>query len=419
MDSAPGSPADIAALQRQLAELQAQLDAATRSRLAESAAGLVDIDSHGGAVVGHSVSVANGHFIGRDYIANLTRITQAGDDAEEVKSVIALYLHALVKDLSGLRLAEIHASTEQAKQSPLQLADIYVPLDTTLRIGEDQSLGNWLSSRAGPVDQGRNALRDPMRPVSALEVLAAQRELIVLGKPGSGKSTFGASVLLALAQAWQGHAEKIGKLGEHWTHGPLLPIRVVLRRFAEQLPAGARAARAGDLWAFIGRDLEDSGHGISADSMKYVQRIVRNNGALVLFDGLDECGDATRRKRVQACWSSRPIWRRSPSATGRSSNGFAMGSGRSCGATRCPQSKKGARRTHARGAQRPAAREPPLRPADSAGRMPGQCRGRRSSLWTSLKLALSARSRASASSQPAGPTQSTESACCVALIAAR
>ena len=75
----------------------------------------------------------------------------------------------------------------------------------------------------------------------------------MLGKPGSGKSTFGASVLLALAQAWQGHDDQLAKLGETWTHGALLPIRVVLRRFAEQLPVGDKPARAGDLWAFIAR----------------------------------------------------------------------------------------------------------------------------------------------------------------------
>ena len=136
------------------------------------------------------------------------------------------------------------------------------------------------------------------RPVSALEALAAHRELTVLGKPGSGKSTFGASVLLTLAQAWQGHGDELAKLGETWTHGALLPIRVVLRRFAEQLPSGNKPARAGDLWAFIARDLEESGYGLSTDAMKYVQRIARTHGALILLDGLDECGSSASRERV-------------------------------------------------------------------------------------------------------------------------
>ena len=128
--------------------------------------------------------------------------------------------------------------------------------------------------------------------------MAAHRELTLLGKPGGGKSTFGAHVLLALAQAWQGHSAELEHLGETWSHGPLLPIRVVLRRFAEQLPSGDQPARAGDLWDFIGRDLKVSGYGLSDRTIEYVQRIARNSGALLLLDGLDECGSSTARERV-------------------------------------------------------------------------------------------------------------------------
>ncbi|MGH9577807.1 MAG: NACHT domain-containing protein, partial [Terriglobales bacterium] len=120
----------------------------------------------------------------------------------------------------------------------------------------------------------------------------------MLGKPGSGKSTFGASALLALAQVWQGHRDEIGKLSGIWTWGTPLPIRVVLRRFAEQLPPGDKPARAGNLWNVIRRDLDSSGYGLSTDTMKYVQRIARSEGALILLDGLDECGNRTNRERV-------------------------------------------------------------------------------------------------------------------------
>ena len=248
----------------------------------------------GGAVVHGGVEARNGHVIGRDFIQI---ITQAGEDPEEAKSVIALYLHALTADLSGLKLGEIDASTHQARRTPLQLADIYVPLDTTLNIPEDMTLTEWLSSDKGRSRDGISAQHET-RQVSALEALAEHRELTILGKPGGGKSTFGASVLLALAQTWQGHSDKPAGLGEAWPHGPKLPVRVVLRHFAEQLPSGDQPARAGDLWAFIGNDLEISGYGLSADAMTYVQRIARDHGALILLDGLDECGDSVRRERV-------------------------------------------------------------------------------------------------------------------------
>ncbi|WP_313954201.1 NACHT domain-containing protein, partial [Accumulibacter sp.] len=222
-----------------------------------------------------------------------------GNDSGEQDSVIALYLQALATDLAGLKLGEIDASADPARQTPLQLADIYVPLDTTLQIPENTSLAEWLPRAAS---HQRDEVREQRgtRPVAALEALAAHRRLTLLGKPGSGKSTFGASVLLALAQAWQGHPEELASLGETWTHGKLLPIRVILRRFAEQLPPGDKLARASDLWDFIAHDLDAAGYGMSADTMKYVQGIARQKGALILFDGLDECGNGDSRERVLA-----------------------------------------------------------------------------------------------------------------------
>jgi hypothetical protein len=308
MASTPTDRTDVEALQRQIAELQAELAAAQQASSAGAAgqegdnAGTSDagaaIATQGGAMVSGSVT-AGGHFIGRDFIQYVTQIIQGGEDPEEAKSVIALYLYALATDLAGLKLGEIDSSIDQTRREPLQLADIYVPLDTTLRIPEGAGLKEWLSSdRQRKPDELRE--RQKTRPVSATEALAAHRELTLIGKPGSGKSTFGANVLLALAQAWQGHPDELARLGETWTHGPLLPIRVVLRRFAERLPPGEEPARAGDLWSFIARDLDQSGYGLSTEAMKYVQRIARSTGALVLLDGLDECGDGKRRARVLA-----------------------------------------------------------------------------------------------------------------------
>lgn len=310
MSSKPPIPENIEELKRQLAELQAKVDAAQQAQndgdatpgvgndVAPSSSSSQTITTQGGAGVLGAVQTQGGHFIGRDFIQIVNGVVKQGEDPEESRSVIALYLHALTLDLAGVKLGEIGVVADQTKQSPLQLADIYVPLDTTLRITQDMTLGQWLSSSRGGTPRDTAEAQRDTHAVSALEALAEHRQLTLLGKPGSGKSTFGASVLLTLAQAWQGHGEELAKLGESWTHGALLPIRVVLRRFAEQLPPGDESARAGDLWSFIGRDLDASGYGLSSDVMNFVQRIARKHGALVLLDGLDECGDNTRRAQV-------------------------------------------------------------------------------------------------------------------------
>uniref|UniRef100_UPI00260550B8 SUMF1/EgtB/PvdO family nonheme iron enzyme n=1 Tax=Accumulibacter sp. TaxID=2053492 RepID=UPI00260550B8 len=233
----------------------------------------------------------------RDFVQIVAGTVRVGEDPDEAQSVVAHYLDALIADLTGLKLGEVDGAAKQTDREPLQLADVYVPLNTTLHIPAEASLTDWLV-RDRRSERGEGEASHKTRPVSSLEALATHRELTVLGKAGSGKSTFGARVLLALAQVWRGHHAELAHLGTHWTHDALFPIRVVLRRFAEQLPAGDQPARAGDLWTFIARDLDESGYGLSADTTRHVQRLARDHGALILLDGLDECGNDATRQRV-------------------------------------------------------------------------------------------------------------------------
>ena len=269
-------------------------------------------DTGGGAIVQQSVETQGGHFIGRDFIQIVQQGVPSAQAAEAV-TIIDHYLKALAKDLAGLKLGDIDNALDPTRSKPLELTDIYVPLDTDLQIPEDaDSLGRWLTN---PQPSGGTLLLNGMplqmdgkalsvgpdsRRVSALEALDHHRELVILGKPGSGKSTFGAYVLLSMAQAWRLPADDLTLLGNGWHHSALLPIRVVLRRFAETLLAGQERACAGDLWNFIARDLQDSGIASAQDALATLQRIARNHGALFLLDGLDECGSTALRGRVEA-----------------------------------------------------------------------------------------------------------------------
>ena len=284
MENLPFDPNDIEAVRRWLAELEAAKQ------------NLTTTSTQGGAYFAGEVHAAR-DVIGGDYINIINQVTRVGEDPEEAKSVIASYLQALSADLAGLKLGEIDETVDKTQKTPLQLADVYVPLDTTVLIPQEYSLQYFLnySHRRGDMGHSRET-----RPVSALEALAVHRELTVLGKPGSGKSTFGSSVLLTLAQVWLGHDDQLSALGETWTQLAPLPVRVVLRRFAEQLGKGDKPARAGDLWKFIAHELKDSGFGLSQRTIEYIQRIARQSGVLILLDGLDECGNAESRQRVMA-----------------------------------------------------------------------------------------------------------------------
>jgi formylglycine-generating enzyme required for sulfatase activity len=283
---------EIEALERRLAELKAARAARAGTAVSHS----TQVDTDGGAVVGNGVRVKNGHFIGRDYIGQLTQIVQAGEDKAHVENLIALYLHALSHTLAGLRLGEIDSKLESSGRDALQLSDVYVPLNTTLRVDQKKTLARWLKL---PLRMANRVVRE-VRKVSALEALATHPILTLLGQPGGGKSSFGARVLLALAEVWRGQADEIEHLGKDWKAGGLFPIHVVLREFADQLPPGDAPARAGDLWAFLGRELAARGIGFVAEDHRFLQRLALSHGALVVFDGLDECGSPARRARVRA-----------------------------------------------------------------------------------------------------------------------
>jgi hypothetical protein len=318
----------IAAQQAQLAQLEAERarEASTTktSKSAQAASpatksarkpppniGSTHTDTGGGAVVQGAVRLASGHFIGRDFIGVVNQFVQSGADAEHAKLALASYLHALASELAHPDLGKIDPTVSQAGRNALELTDIYVPLDTTFRLPQRAKLADAAEARdpgellllgqAGRRGerQGGNRI-ERMRNASALEALATHANLTLLGAPGSGKSTFGAYVMLALARAWQGLVPLKQGLGPAWKAELLLPIRVVLRRFAQSLAPGGQAPTAGDLWNFIADELHRSGWGEARTALQAVQMLARGHGALVLFDGLDECGDETRRAQVHA-----------------------------------------------------------------------------------------------------------------------
>ncbi len=234
------------------------------------------------------------------------------------------YLTRLVEQVGTLNLALI--SPEQT--SGINLEEVYVdsptPLAIDLEVKDGKVIDWWISrkdqvdyesaySRANPghfpmVDYGYERaplealvgklaveyLKKPRRignteiHLHLKHLAAARNRLVILGAPGSGKSTFVRYLALCLAGAgiegWTRDANLTSL--ENWPHGTLTPVYVELRRFVTSTyfpPTGAVTAE--HLWKYIENAL-------LGEELKEYARDLRNEleegYGLLILDGLDE-----------------------------------------------------------------------------------------------------------------------------------
>ena len=262
----------------------------------------IDGVTGGGTGQGTAVAIGGSIFYGDVYI---------GADADKVRQIKALreaYLRRLLTQLDTLALSGIDPKTATQEQSSgLRMSAVYTALLT-------QTAVHGMESNAQQLAQMRE--REPRR-LSALEQLNRHNRLVLLGDPGSGKSTFVNFMALCMAgellrdpavnltlltqplppekaeDEVQKKEEKVPE-PQPWQHGPLLPVRVVLRDFAASgLLGQGGAVGAAQLWTFINNELTKAGQGEFAEGLK--QELL-GRGGLILLDGLDEVPEADARR---------------------------------------------------------------------------------------------------------------------------
>jgi len=209
------------------------------------------------------------------------------------------YLNRLLESAGRLSLTGIDPRAASEAEARLSLSAVYTALLTsTPEPQERREIGQMSWEWEG-------------RRSSALEQLDRQPRLVLLGDPGSGKSTFVNFVALCLAGEALGRpdanlgvltmplppeedARREGKpTPQPWRHGALLPVRVVLRDFAARgLPTASRKASADDLWRFVAAELGEA----LADYAPHMRRELLEQGGLLLLDGLDEVPEAEQRR---------------------------------------------------------------------------------------------------------------------------
>jgi hypothetical protein len=290
-----------AAYQAAVAGIQASYQAEVQSGAAAQGEGATAIgeravqarDVGGSIITGDSNrAVEAEQYIERYYAADPATAVDAA-------ALRQAYLGRLLVEAGRLSLAGIDPKAAgDASGAQLNLAAVYTAL-LTLHTEE-------LSAGGGEVLLGRAA---KPQPLSALAQLNRHQRLVLLGDPGSGKSTFVNFVTLCLAGAClerddvnlpalttplpddkgQDQEER-----QPWAHGPLLPVRIILRDLAARgLPEDPQQpADADHLWQFLATEVKTAGF------VPYLRREVAQRGGLILLDGLDEV-PAGQQRRAQ------------------------------------------------------------------------------------------------------------------------
>ncbi len=244
--------------------------------------GELHLESGGGAIILGEVQVKYGDFVGRDKIINI----YAKPDTAPWETT---YLRALADECCRLPLGIIDQEfmrTCATGAGNVPLPDIYVDLDvTTPQREEGEGARAWALRLVRGEGEGRTPL---------FEALAtpAHRQAVLLGDPGSGKTTFVNYVAYLLATDSETEA-----LPE--TLRGLLPVRLVLREVAARhVPADATRGTAEMLWQALHESVAEW-LGPTADTLfQALQRRLCDEGGLLLLDGLDEVPAAQRRRET-------------------------------------------------------------------------------------------------------------------------
>ena len=217
-----------------------------------------------------------------------------GPPPEDSRQALAIYRKVLLQSGQALPLRAMDKASGDATsaQQPLRLVNVYIDLNTT---GQVKIPGKKKKPSRGELDPEGGKTR----PLGALEAVAGARQAVLLGDPGSGKSTFVQHLAQALAthflepeEGWLDHLP-------HWSakEAGTLPIPLILRDFAHQLPAKlADPHKPSHLWGFMRSQLKAQNLGFAAQP---IRDVLQKGKALVLLDGLDEVPSRQQRLLVR------------------------------------------------------------------------------------------------------------------------
>ncbi len=214
----------------------------------------------------------------------------------------AHYLRTLIQHCDALDLSpidETHPRGLRDGEAGIRLSDVFTTLHLEgIRRRASESAAEAIARRGpDPSRQGRG--EEELRPVAAVEAAGSVPRLVVLGRPGGGKSTLVNHLVVQLAKRRHGMTVDSETLPGWPADESPLPVRILLRRFASWLPEDAKPD-PGLVWDYLEYQLERDG--CRDDSFDGLYRVLTREGGVIFFDGLDEVHeDDARRKRSLLC----------------------------------------------------------------------------------------------------------------------
>jgi formylglycine-generating enzyme required for sulfatase activity len=252
------------------------------------------IQTEGGAFVAGNVSTSGGDFVGRDKITHIYQGAYHGLAPRNQDEALAIYLKTLLDRCGVLPLQGVTDQTSDATNSRprLTLPGVYIQLNTKMDVSEKKLAAALKRGRIDSLadlrpEQGR---REEMpgremeqgKTLSALQAAILLPKMVLLGDPGSGKTTFVNFVAHAVA------ARRWDDLPD-WPQQSraLIPILVTLRDFAYWLASPREKPLTGvaALWAYIQHDLDMRNLSFATPLL---EKALQDGQAFLLLDGLDE-----------------------------------------------------------------------------------------------------------------------------------